>query len=153
MERHLDEHPDRPDGKAKADDKLPTDRDGMRRISAGFVRHATSPIDKMVYELVSATGTSKPGEEGYNGAVNFLIGKMDDNGIQATAKTAQIFLGLSVQCTQCHNHPFNDWKQNSFWEMNAFFRQTKVNKTMGARKRRSSMPRSSNRGFPRRRGR
>jgi hypothetical protein len=30
-----------------------------------------------------------------------------------------------VQCTQCHNHPFNDWKQNQFWEMNAFFRQSR----------------------------
>ena len=81
--------------------------------------------------------------------MNFLIGKMDDNGIQATAKTAQIFLGLSVQCTQCHNHPFNDWKQNSFWEMNAFFRQTKVSKTMvGEEGRRARRPHES--GLPRR---
>ena len=84
------------------------------------------PYHTMVKELISATGDIKPGEEDSNGAVNFLSGKMEDNGVQATAKTAQIFLGLSVQCTQCHNHPFNDWKQNQFWEMNAFFRQTKV---------------------------
>ena len=38
-----------------------------------------------------------------------------------------------MQCTQCHNHPFNEWKQNQFWEMNAFFRQTKA-KTDGPRK-------------------
>jgi hypothetical protein len=31
-----------------------------------------------------------------------------------------------VQCTQCHNHPFNKWKQNQFWELNAFFRQTRA---------------------------
>jgi hypothetical protein len=48
---------------------------------------------------------------------------MDENGAQATAKTAQYFLGLSVQCTQCHNHPFNEWKQNQFWEFNSFFKQ------------------------------
>ena len=46
--------------------------------------------------------------------------------MQATAKTSQIFLGMAVQCTQCHNHPFNEYKQNQFWELNAFFRQTKV---------------------------
>ena len=46
--------------------------------------------------------------------------------VQATAKTAQIFLGLQVQCTQCHNHPFNKGKQNQFWELNAFFRQTRA---------------------------
>jgi hypothetical protein len=49
-----------------------------------------------------------------------------ENGVQATAKTAQIFLGLQVQCTQCHNHPFNKGKQNQFWELNAFFRQTRA---------------------------
>jgi uncharacterized protein YeaC (DUF1315 family) len=31
-----------------------------------------------------------------------------------------------VRCTQCHNHPFNEWKQNQFWEFNAFFRQTRA---------------------------
>ena len=40
--------------------------------------------------------------------------------------TAKIFLGLQVQCTQCHNHPFNEWKQQKFWELNAFFRQTRA---------------------------
>ena len=31
-----------------------------------------------------------------------------------------------MQCTQCHNHPFNDWKQQKFWEFNSFFRQTRA---------------------------
>lgn len=31
-----------------------------------------------------------------------------------------------MQCTQCHNHPFNKGKQNQFWEFNAFFRQSKA---------------------------
>lgn len=120
-------------GRKQDDEKLPTNREGMEQ----YLRRAfelNKPYHKMVYELVSATGASKPGEDNYNGAVNFLIGKMDDNGVQATAKTAQIFLGLSVQCTQCHNHPFNEWKQNAFWELNAFFRQTKVAKRMGAKR-------------------
>ncbi len=84
------------------------------------------PYDNMVVVLVGATGSNTPGEKDYNGAVNFLTGKMEENGVQATAKTAQIFMGLQVQCTQCHNHPFNEWKQNRFWELNAFFRQTKT---------------------------
>ena len=33
---------------------------------------------------------------------------------------------MAVQCTQCHNHPFNEYQQNQFWELNAFFRQTRV---------------------------
>jgi hypothetical protein len=104
-------------------------RPGMRQ----YLRRAFSkniPYDRFMEELVTATGvnTNKRGVDGFNGATNFLSGKMEEmgvaNGVQATAKTAQIFLGLQVQCTQCHNHPFNKGKQNQFWEMNAFFRQT-----------------------------
>ena len=82
------------------------------------------PYDRLVHELVSATGTNRPGSPGFNGAVNFLCGKLDEDATQATAHTAKLFLGLQVQCTQCHNHPFNDWKQNQFWQLNSFFRQT-----------------------------
>jgi hypothetical protein len=106
-------------------------RPGMRQ----YLRRAFSkniPYDQFMVELVTATGgnTNRRGLEGFNGAVNFLSGKMEEmgveNGVQATAKTAQIFLGLQVQCTQCHNHPFNKGKQNQFWELNAFFRQTRA---------------------------
>ncbi|MFM9058141.1 MAG: DUF1549 and DUF1553 domain-containing protein [Planctomycetaceae bacterium] len=106
-------------------------RPGMRQ----WLRRALSknmPYDRFMEELVTATGVNAniKGMQGFNGATNFLSGKMEEmgveNGVQATAKTAQIFLGLQVQCTQCHNHPFNKGKQNQFWEMNAFFRQTQA---------------------------
>jgi hypothetical protein len=84
------------------------------------------PYDKMAFELIAAKGVSKPGAEGFNGFVNFLAGSLEENAVQATAKSSQVFLGLQVQCTQCHNHPFNEWKQNQFWELNAFFRQTRA---------------------------
>ena len=84
------------------------------------------PYHLMVRELVTATGDAQPGQDDYNGAVNFLVEKLDEGGVQAAAKTAQIFLGMSVQCTQCHNHPFNEHRQNQFWELNAFFRQARV---------------------------
>ena len=32
-------------------------------------------------------------------------------------------MGVQVQCAQCHNHPFNDWQQERFWQLNSFFRQ------------------------------
>ena len=56
--------------------------------------------------------------------------------------TAKIFLGMQVQCTQCHNHPFNDWKQRKFWELNAFFRQTRALRHRAARQRGERCPRS-----------
>jgi hypothetical protein len=105
-------------------------RSGMRQ----WLRRALAkniPYDRFMEELVTATGvnTNRKDVAGFNGATNFLSGKMVEmgveNGVQATAKTAQIFLGVQVACTQCHNHPFNKGKQNQFWELNAFFRQAR----------------------------
>jgi len=99
-------------------------RDGMQAYLRGsFLRN--KPWDKMVEEIVSAQGTTSPGSPEFNGATNFLVNKLAENATEATAKTAKYFLGIQVQCTQCHNHPFNDWKQDQFWGLNAFFRQTK----------------------------
>ena len=103
-------------------------RNGMQKyLRDSFARNKT--YDKMVSELVSAEGSTSPGADDFNGATNFLIMKLDEKAAQATAQTARIFLGLQVQCTQCHNHPFNDWKQQKFWEMNAFLQQTKALRT------------------------
>jgi hypothetical protein len=101
-------------------------REGMQKyLRDSFAREL--PYDRMVQDLLTATGTTVPGQEGFHGAVNFLIDKVnDENATLATAASARIFLGLQVQCTQCHNHPFNDWKQQKFWEMNAFFRQVRA---------------------------
>lgn len=84
------------------------------------------PADQLMTELVSATGSVRPQDEDFNPAANYLADKMGEGGVQATAKTSQVFLGVSVQCTQCHNHPFNEGRQNQFWELNAFFRQTGI---------------------------
>ncbi len=100
-----------------------TNRQGMQE----YLREAfeyNKPYDQLVHELITARGSTAPGADDFNGAANFLAGKLDEDGVQATAKTAQIFLGVQVQCTQCHNHPFNEHQQNQFWELNAFFRQT-----------------------------
>lgn len=101
-------------------------REGMAKyLRDSFARN--KPYNQMAFELVTATGATKPGEPGFNGATNFLVDKVNtEEGTQATAATSRIFLGLQVQCTQCHNHPFNQWKQQKFWEFNAFFRQTRA---------------------------
>jgi len=100
-------------------------RAGMQKyLRDSFARN--KPYDRIVYELVTATGSSKPGTENFNGAVNYLIDKVnEEKGVLATSSTSRVFLGQQVQCTQCHNHPFNQWKQQMFWEFNSFFRQTR----------------------------
>ena len=103
--------------------------------------------DQLVLELVDAVGSTDPEAEDFNGAVNFLVEKLDEDAVQATAKTAQIFLGTAVQCTQCHNHPFNEYRQNQFWELNAFFRQTRVERTRDPDQDNRFLARVSDRDF------
>ncbi len=91
-------------------------RTGMER----FFREAFAqnrPWNEVVHDLVAAEGRSDE-----NGAVNYLLAQMttNDEGVQATAKTTRLFMGIQVQCTQCHNHPFNEWKQDQFWQINSF---------------------------------
>jgi hypothetical protein len=54
---------------------------------------------------------------------------------------------MQVQCTQCHNHPFNDWKQRKFWELNAFFRQTRATRPRGRNSRGAMAARLLDRDF------
>jgi len=102
-------------------------RANNRRINRGELERwlkqqfdKNAPYDRFTFDLISAEGPSNQ-----NGAVGFLGAHLNDNAVPATAITARIFLGMQVQCTQCHNHPFNDWKQSQFWGMNAFFRGTR----------------------------
>ncbi len=105
-------------------------REGLEQYVRLALLH-NKPYDRFVADLVAADGRNKPGEADYNGAVNYLLAAQDDaQGIQATAKTSRLFLGLQIQCTQCHNHPFNDAKQSQFWAMNAFFRQMRPLRTL-----------------------
>jgi len=121
-------------------------RAGMQKfIRDSFARE--KPYDKFVYELITATGSTTPGEKDFNGATNFLIDKVNEEKASlATSDATKTFLGLQVQCTQCHNHPFNDWKQQKYWEMNAFFRQVRAS-TGGMRARDGGVARLSDRNF------
>ncbi|MDA0281927.1 MAG: DUF1549 domain-containing protein, partial [Planctomycetota bacterium] len=96
-------------------------RAGMQKFfREAFARNR--PWNEVVYDIISAEGHFEE-----NGAVNFLLAQMTmaDEQVQATAKTTRLFMGIQVQCTQCHNHPFNDWQQSQFWQFNSFFRQTR----------------------------
>ena len=94
-------------------------RTGMEK----FFREAFAknrPWNEIVVDIVTATGHYEE-----NGAANYILAQLQnrDDGVQLTAMTTRLFLGLQVQCTQCHNHPFNKWQQDQFWEYNSFFRQ------------------------------
>lgn len=80
------------------------------------------PWDRIVVDIITAEGHFEE-----NGATNYILAQMQmpDEAVQLTAKTTRLFLGMQVQCTQCHDHPFNDWQQSQFWEFNSFFRQVR----------------------------
>lgn len=75
------------------------------------------PWDETVRELVTATGSNRE-----NGAVNFTLAHLSDGAVNLTSYTTRLFLGQQIQCTQCHDHFDNDWKQADFWSINAFFK-------------------------------
>jgi len=102
-----------------------TPRRVSRKGMEQFFREAFAknrPWNEIVQDLITAEGHFEE-----NGAVNYILAQtqMRDEAVQLTAKTTRLFLGIQVQCTQCHNHPFNDWQQNQFWEFNSFFRQVR----------------------------
>ena len=88
------------------------------------------PYDEMVRELVSAEGANTPDEPNFNGAVNFLLDNLQADQVPVTNKVSELFLGRRISCTQCHSHPFNDWTQQSFWELNAFFKQARARRAI-----------------------
>ena len=73
-----------------------------------------APWDKMVKELMTVTGdVNKTGPAIY-WIANTTPDKMTDN-------VTRMFMGIQLQCAQCHNHPFTDYKQTEYWETAAFF--------------------------------
>lgn len=72
------------------------------------------PYNEMVYELVTATGSSWE-----NPAVGYYLrdyGMPLDN----LAITTQVFLGTQIVCAQCHDHPFDEWTQMDYYHLSAF---------------------------------
>ncbi len=76
------------------------------------------PLNKIVFDLVTASGTTEE-----NGAATYFVANPTVDKI--TDNVSRMFLGVQLQCAQCHNHPFTDWKQTEYWGMAAFFMKTK----------------------------
>ncbi|HMC10091.1 MAG TPA: DUF1549 domain-containing protein, partial [Pirellulaceae bacterium] len=74
------------------------------------------PYDRFVREILTATGT--PGQSppvGWYREVKDSAAQLED--------TAQLFLGLRIQCARCHHHPFEKWSQGDYYGFSAFFAQ------------------------------
>lgn len=72
------------------------------------------PWDRFAREILLAQGS--PFEIG---PANFYRSATTPEALAET--TAQVFLGVRMQCARCHNHPFEKWTQNQYYQMAAFF--------------------------------
>ncbi len=85
------------------------------------------PYDEIVRDLIDDSGlwTDKP-------ATNFVSvtcqqdNKNQPDPVRLAGRVTRAFLGLRLDCAQCHNHPFADWKQSDFEGFSAYFGQTHV---------------------------
>ncbi|MBI1310440.1 DUF1553 domain-containing protein [bacterium] len=97
-------------------------RDDAADITSNFAFHAwirdsllaNVPYDQMVRELLAATGTiiGNPPVAWYK-RVTDPKEQLED--------IAQLFLGVRMQCAQCHHHPFERWSQDDYYSFAAFF--------------------------------
>ncbi len=99
-------------------------RDDASDITSNFAFHAwvrdsflaNKPYDQFVRELLAATGTviANPPVAWY---------KRVREPKQQQEDVAQLFLGVRMQCAQCHHHPFERWSQDDYYRLTAFFSQ------------------------------
>ena len=85
----------------------------------GWIRDSlqrNKPFDQFVREIIEASGEidENPPVAWYR-QVRTMQTQLED--------TAQLFLGLRLQCAQCHHHPYEKWSQADYWSFGAFFSQ------------------------------
>jgi hypothetical protein len=71
--------------------------------------------DQIARQFITATGDITE-----HGECGIILAQMADPS-NVTAEVSRIFMGVQIQCAQCHNHPFDRWKREQFHEMAAFF--------------------------------
>ncbi|HWG44345.1 MAG TPA: DUF1549 domain-containing protein [Gemmataceae bacterium] len=74
------------------------------------------PYDEFVRGIVAAAGEWQQAP-----AINWYWQSRDDQLHQVTADTAQVFLGVRLQCARCHHHPYERWGQQDYYGLAGFF--------------------------------
>jgi hypothetical protein len=74
------------------------------------------PVNEWVQELLGASGGTFK-----NPATNYYQNETDI--LKVSENVAQVFMGMRIQCAQCHNHPFDRWTMDDYYGFAAFFSQ------------------------------
>ncbi len=80
---------------------------------------ANKPWNKFVYEIVTATGNTIE-----NGAANYWVVHRDP--LDTTENMTQSFLGITITCAHCHNHPLAKWTQKDYYGMANLFARVRL---------------------------
>jgi hypothetical protein len=77
------------------------------------------PWNEIVHEMLTAVGP-----QNFNPAVTpFMANAKSLQPHEATDLVTRLFLGVRLECAQCHNHPFDRWKQADYWGLAAFIQK------------------------------
>ncbi len=74
------------------------------------------PVDEMIRSLLGSEGGTFT-----NPATNYY--QNEQNNLKVAENVAQVFMGMRIQCAQCHNHPFDRWTMDDYYSFAAFFAQ------------------------------
>ena len=80
---------------------------------------ANTPWDVMVRNIVTAQGSTVQ-----NGAANFYA--IHDNPADLSETASQAFLGMSINCAKCHNHPMEKWTNDQYYQMANLFARVRT---------------------------
>ena len=83
------------------------------------------PYDQFVGEILTATGDAS-----FNPPVAWY--REVDQREEQVEDTAQLFLGMRVQCAKCHHHPYEKWSQDDYYGLSAFFSRIGKKRIPGA---------------------
>ncbi|MEO8660241.1 MAG: DUF1549 and DUF1553 domain-containing protein [Bryobacteraceae bacterium] len=87
---------------------------------------ADLPYDQMVRDLITSEGDTfqEPATNFWHPATDFMLKKFDVK--KATPTVSRLFLGIRMECAECHNHPLENFTQDDFYGLSAFFARLQV---------------------------
>jgi hypothetical protein len=91
-----------------------------RWIHESFARNR--PLDRFAAELLTAEGPLSEAPAGHF----FKVVKQPN---EMASTVSQVFLGMRIECAQCHHHPYDRWSQTDYFGMQAFFTQVAFKKS------------------------
>src|SRR5207253_3457108 len=72
--------------------------------------------------ILNASGPMRFDDASKNAEGYFLLGRTGADAVtERAAETSRVFLGIQIQCAQCHDHPSDVWKRQQFHEFAAYF--------------------------------